>query len=149
MSTLSHNSTASLAAASTVDALLDAAAPYAVALGRALISALFLVAGWAKLQAYAGTQAYMQAAGLPGALLPLVLLVELGGGLAILLGLYARPVAVVLAGFSIVTAVLFHSGADQVSQLMFLKNLGLAGGFLFLAAHGAGRISLDGLRSRS
>ncbi|MDR3418004.1 MAG: DoxX family protein [Nevskia sp.] len=134
---------------SAANALFDSVKPYSSLLGRVLIAALFLVAGWTKLQGYAGTQAYMQAAGVPGGLLPLVLLVELGGGAAIVLGLFTRPVALLLAGFSIFTAVLFHSGADPVSQLMFLKNLGLAGGFLFLVANGAGRLSLDALRGRS
>jgi putative oxidoreductase len=60
------------------------------------------------------------------------------------IGLYTRPVALLLAGFSIIAALLFHAGsADQLQQLMFLKDLGLAGGFLFLVANGAGRLSVD------
>jgi len=124
--------------------LFDAAKPYADVIGRVLIVSLFLVVGWGKVTAYAGTQAYMQHAGVPGALLPLVILLELGGGIAILLGLYTRPVALLMACFSILTGLLFHAGsADQVQQIMFLKNLGLAGGFLFLVANGAGRLSVD------
>ena len=111
--------------------------------GRVLIAAIFILSGWGKIAAYAGTQAYMQSAGVPGGILPLVILVELGGGLAIVLGLYTRAVAVVLAGFSIIAGFLFHHGADQVSQIMFLKNVAMAGGFLFLVANGPGRISLD------
>lgn len=121
----------------------DSTKPYSDVVGRVLIAALFVIAGATKLTGYAGTQAYMQSAGVPGGLLPLVILVELGGGIAIVLGLYTRAVALVLAGFSIITALIFHHGADQVSQIMFLKNLGLAGGFLFLVGNGPGRISLD------
>lgn len=127
----------------------DNTKPYSDVIGRILIAALFVISGAIKLTSYAGTQAYMQSAGLPGGLLPLVILVELGGGVAIVLGLFTRPVAVVLAGFSVITALLFHHGADQVSQIMFMKNLGLAGGFLFLVGNGPGRISLDHAMKRA
>jgi putative oxidoreductase len=104
---------------------------------------------YADLVGHTGTQAYMQAAGVAGALLPLVILVELGGGIAIVAGLYTRLAALLLAGFTILTALLFHTGADQIQHIMFMKNLGLAGGFLFLVAHGAGRLSVDHLRQRA
>lgn len=124
--------------------LFDSLKPYLDLAGRVLISALFVIAGWGKITGYAGTQAYMQAAGVPGALLPLVILLELGGGIAIIVGLYTRPVAFLLAGFSIIAGYLFHAGApDQTNQIMFLKDVGLAGGFLFLSANGAGRLSID------
>ena len=127
-----------------MDNLFDTVKPYTDVVGRVLIALLFLLSGWSKIGAYAGTQTYMQHAGVPGGLLPLVILLELGGGLAIVIGLYTRPVALLMAGFSIVVALLFHaSAADQVQQIMFLKNLGLAGGFLFLVANGAGRLSVD------
>jgi putative oxidoreductase len=124
--------------------LFDSLKPYLDLSGRVLISILFVSAGWEKIPGYAGTQAYMQHAGVPGALLPLVILLELGGGIAIIIGLYTRPVAFLLAGFSIIAALLFHAGsADGMQQIMFLKDLGLAGGFLFLTANGAGTLSLD------
>jgi putative oxidoreductase len=91
----------------------------------------------------------MQSAGVPGGLLPLVILVELGGGVAIIAGYHTRVVALLLGGFSVLAALLFHTGADQVQQIMFMKNLGLAGGFLFLVANGAGRLSVDHLRKRA
>jgi len=128
--------------------LFDSVKSYADVVGRVLIAALFVLAGVSKISDYAGTQAYMQHAGVPGAVLPLVILLELGGGLAIILGLYTRPVALLLAGFSIIAGVLFHGGsADQMQQIMLLKDIGLAGGFLFLVANGAGRLSIDARRT--
>jgi putative oxidoreductase len=129
-----------------MNALFDSAKPYLDLGGRLLIAAIFVMSGWGKINGYAGTQAYMQAMHVPGALLPLVILVEVGGGLAIVLGLFTRIAALALAVFCVLTAVLFHGAADQVNQIMFMKNLGLAGGFLFLAANGAGRVSVDQLR---
>ncbi|TMH72996.1 MAG: DoxX family protein [Betaproteobacteria bacterium] len=117
--------------------------PYTDLVGRVLIAVIFLLSGWSKIAGYAGTQAYMQSAGVPGALLPVVILVELAGGVAIVAGLYTRLTALILAGFSIVAALLFHNGPDLIQHIMFLKNLGLAGGFLFLVANGAGRLSVD------
>ncbi len=118
--------------------------------GRFGLSLLFIISGIGKLAAYAGTQQYMVAAGVPGALLPLVILVELGGGLAILAGAFTRPVAIVLALFTIASAILFHANlADQNQFIHLLKNIAIAGGFLTLAAHGAGSISIDALRRKS
>lgn len=117
-------------------------------LGRVLLAALFLAAGLSKLGAYAQTQAYMAHAGVPGALLPLVLLTEIGGGIAIVLGWRTRWVALLLAGFTVMTGLFFHTDFhDQVQAIMFLKNLAIAGGFLTLAVRGAGPLSLDARRS--
>jgi len=127
--------------------LFDSVKPYADVAGRVLIATVFVLAGFGKISAYTGTQVYMQHAGVPGALLPLVILLELGGGIAIVVGLYTRPVALLLAGFSIIAALLFHGGSgDQMQQIMLLKDFGLAGGFLFLVANGAGRPSVDARR---
>jgi putative oxidoreductase len=112
--------------------------------GRILISAIFLVSGFGKIAQYAGTQAYMSAAGVPGSLLPLVIATEIGGGLAIVLGYKTRWAAVALAGFSVVSALIFHANfADPIQSIMFMKNLAMAGGFLVIAARGAGALSLD------
>jgi putative oxidoreductase len=129
--------------------LFESIEPYAGLIGRVLIAVLFVLSGWSKIGGYAGTQGYMQSAGVPGGLLPLVILLELGGGLAIIAGFYTRVVALLLAGFTVLTALLFHTGADQIQQIMFMKNLGLAGGFLFLFANGAGRLSVDHLLKRA
>jgi putative oxidoreductase len=117
-------------------------------LGRLLLSLIFVVSGVGKIGAYAGTQAYMDSMGVPGVLLPLVIILEVLGGLAIILGWQARVVAFLLAGFCLLSAVLFHGNiGDQGEQIQFLKNLGLAGGFLLIVAHGAGAWSLDNRRS--
>ena len=86
----------------------------------------------------------MASAGVPGTMLPLVIALEIGGGLALILGFQTRLVAFFLAGFCIVTGMLFHSGADQMQQIMFMKNLAMAGGLLAFTVFGAGRLSLDG-----
>ena len=117
-------------------------------LGRLLIALIFVISGVGKLGSYAGTQGYMESMGVPGVLLAPVIALEVLGGLAIILGWQTRLVAFLLAGFCIVSAILFHGNiGDQMQQIQFLKNLGLAGGFLFLVAHGAGAWSLDNRRS--
>ncbi|TCP12495.1 putative oxidoreductase [Crenobacter luteus] len=117
---------------------------------RALMALIFIVAGVGKLGAgYAGTQGYMEAMGVPGFLLPLVILTELGGGLALLAGFQARIAAFLLAGFSLASALIFHTNfAEQVQSIMFMKNLAMAGGLLMVTLHGAGAFSLDAMRSR-
>lgn len=113
---------------------------------RILISAIFILAGANKLFEPAGTIGYIESVGMP---LPQVayggaVVIELVGGLAILAGFKTRLVAYALAAFSIVTALVFHNQiADQTQFVMFFKNLGLAGGFLLLAAFGPGRLSID------
>jgi putative oxidoreductase len=117
--------------------------------GRLLLAAIFVCAGFGKIGAYEGTQAYMAGQGVPGMMLPLVIILELGGGIAIALGLFTRPVAIVLAFFCVASALLFHSNfAEQVQAILFMKNLSIAGGFLVLAAHGPGDISFDNRSSR-
>jgi putative oxidoreductase len=86
--------------------------------------------------------------GVPAGLLPLVIALEVGGAVAIILGWRTRIVAFLLAGFSIVSALIFHRAlGDQMQFILFMKNLAMAGGFLFLVARGAGEWSLDGRRA--
>lgn len=114
--------------------------------GRILMSVIFIVAGIGKISAYAGTQGYMESMGVPGALLPLVIALEVGGGLALLLGWGARLAALALAGFSLVAAVVFHADlGDQMQSILFMKNLALAGGLLLLAVNGPGAFALERL----
>lgn len=112
--------------------------------GRIMISAIFLVTGLGKIAGYAATQGYMAAMGVPGWLLPLVIALEVGGSIAIILGWHTRLVAFLLAGFSVLAALIFHHAlGDQVQFLMFMKNIAIAGGFLLLVARGPGEWSLD------
>ena len=118
-------------------------------LGRVLIAAIFLVAGLNKIGGYAGTQGYMEAMGVPGALLPLVIALEVLGAIAIIVGWRTRLFAFLLAGFSVVAAVIFHRAlGDQMQFILFMKNLAIAGGFLFLVARGPGEWSLDARNGR-
>ena len=116
--------------------------------GRVLISAMFLISGLGKITGYAGTQAYMESAGVPGALLPLVIALEVLGALAVIVGYRTRLAAAALAGFTILAGVMFHGSSDPMQRIMLLKNLAVAGGFLFLVARGAGAWSLDARRER-
>lgn len=122
---------------------------------RILLAFIFITAGWGKITGYAGTAQYMAAMGVPGALLPLVILTEFGGGIAILVGFQTSLVAFLLAGFCVVSGYLFHflaiTGkpenmmADMNNQINFGKNLALAGGFAVLMLHGAGKWAVDAL----
>ena len=112
--------------------------------GRILLAHIFLLAGLNKITGYSGTQGYMEAMGVPGMLLPLVILLEVGGALALIIGWQTRWAAYALALFSIVSALIFHSNlSDQIQMILFMKNLAMAGGLLVLAANGAGAFSLD------
>lgn len=116
-----------------------------IVVARIMASAIFIGAGISKLGAgYAGTQGYMSSMGVPGELLPMVIALELGGGLALLFGFQTRLVAFLLAGFSIAAGLIFHTGADQMQQIMLMKNFAMAGGLLSFTVFGAGRLSLDG-----
>lgn len=106
------------------------------------------MAGISKIGAYAATQGYMESMGVPGALLPLVILLEVAGGLAVLLGWQTRIATVLLAGFSVLSALIFHADfADQMQSILFLKNMAIAGGLLLLAAGGVHDWSIDARRN--
>ena len=112
--------------------------------GRVLLASLFLVSGLGKIGAYSGTVAYMASGGLPEALLPLVVVTEILGAVAIVVGWKTRAVAVLLAAFTLLAAFIFHSNfADPMQMVHFLKNVAIAGGLLLLAAHGPGPLSID------
>lgn len=124
---------------------------FAAPAGRVLLALIFILSGFQKITGYAGTQGYMEAMGVPGFLLPLVILVELGGGLALLVGWQARLAALLLAGFSLLSGVIFHylpslglEGMEaQMQMISFLKNVSIAGGMLMVVALGAGPVSVD------
>jgi putative oxidoreductase len=112
--------------------------------GRILLSVLFLLSGLGKIGAYGATAAYMSSVGVPSALLPVVIAAEVFGAIAIIIGWQTRVTALLLAGYALLTALLFHTNfADQIETIMFLKNVSIAGGFLLLVANGAGPLSLD------
>ena len=122
---------------------------FTLLVGRVGLSLIFILSGISKITAYRATANLLVAHALPPGLLPLVILVELGGGLAILCGLAARSAAIMLFVFSILAAVLFHGNfADHHQWINFMKNLAIAGGFLVLAVHGPGDLSLDAWRRR-
>jgi putative oxidoreductase len=116
--------------------------------GRLLLAAIFLHEAYAKLTAYSAAVAYSEAFGVPGQLLPLAIAAEVGCGLLIVIGYQTRAAALVLAGFCVVTAAVFHTKLGVRNELLhFEKDLAIAGGFLVLFAHGAGAWALDALRS--
>jgi putative oxidoreductase len=121
----------------------------AALVGRLLLAAIFLHEAFAKLTAYSAAVAYSEAFGVPGSLLPLAIAVELGCGLLIAIGYQTRAAALMLAGFCVVTALLFHVKLGNRNELLhFEKDLAIAGGFLVLFANGAGAWAIDALRER-
>lgn len=139
MATLPLDTTAASAPASSALPLV----------GRIGIAAIFVLSGLSKLAAPAGTIAYIQSAGLPLPQLGLAiaLLVELAGGLALILGYRTRLIAGILAVFSVVTAFAFHFDlGDQNQFIHFFKNVAIAGGLLNVVALGGGAWSLDARR---
>jgi len=127
---------------------MDKLNPYLKLLGRILIAAMFLAGGIEKIGGYQGTQGYMAAMGVPGGLLPLVIALELGGGLAIVFGWQTRIAAFLLGGFCALTALIFHANfGDPMQMILFMKNFAIAGGFLFLLAAGPGALSVDAWRA--
>ena len=123
--------------------------PAASFAGRLLLVAIFLIDGWIKINGYAAAVAYMQKFFVPGALLPLAIAVEVAGSLLIIVGWQTRLAALALAVFCLATAALFHSNLSAANEFLhFWKDIGLAGGFLLLAAFGPGGWSLDERMSR-
>lgn len=124
---------------------------FAAPAGRVLLALIFILSGAQKITGYAGTQGYMEAFGVPGALLPIVIVVELVAGVALIIGWQARIAAFLLAGFSLVSGLIFHyipsTGMEgmeaQMQMIMFMKNISIAGGLLMVVSLGAGAFALD------
>ena len=113
-------------------------------LARILISALFLLNGIFKFSNYDGTVEWMEGFGVPGILLIPTIILEIVGPILIILGYKAKIAAGLLSLFCIATAVIFHNDfSDQMQLGSFLKNIGLAGGFLFIFINGTKDLSLD------
>jgi putative oxidoreductase len=144
MNTSSSTANRSLSASVTINRRNAALESFTEFTGRALLASLFLLSGLSKLGAYTATAEYMSAFGVPSALLPAVIATEVLGAIAIMLGWQTRVVAGLLAVFSVLTAITFHTNfGDQIQLIMFLKNVSIAGGFLLLVVNGAGPLSLD------
>ena len=113
--------------------------------GRVLLGAFFVMAGAGKIGAsYAGTAGYMDSMGVPGALLPLVIGLEIIAGLMIITGFRSHWASYALAGFSVVAAFIFHFNfSDQMQSIMFMKNIAIAGALLIIATKSVGEWSID------
>lgn len=124
-------------------------------IGRLALAALFLPAGIGKLTGFEGTVGYIASVGLPLATLGAIIavVVEIGGGVALILGYRARLAALALAVFTLAASVIFHAywavAPEQafMQQLLFYKNIAVTGGLLVLAAQGAGAFALDARRA--
>ena len=133
------------------DANSGGATGAAALLGRLLLSAIFIWSGYAKLIGASGTIACFAKLGLPmpEIAFAVTVAVELGGGLLLLFGLLTRPIAVILALWCIATAFVAHSDfGDRNMQIHFMKNVAMAGGFIYTALLGAGGFSVDALRGQ-
>ncbi|WP_421423184.1 DoxX family protein [Agrobacterium rosae] len=125
---------------------------YLAATGRLLLAVMFIFSGLGKLMAPEATQGYIASVGLPLPLLSylLAVAVELGGGIFLVIGYQTRIVSLVIAAFTLATALIFHNDfTDQNQMIHFLKNISIVGGLLQVAAFGAGSLSLDARRLRS
>jgi putative oxidoreductase len=123
---------------------------YLPAVGRLLIAAIFLISGFGKIAAPAMTLGYIKSAGLPVPMLAylVAIVIEVGGGVLLVVGYQTRIIASVMAVFTVATALAFHTDfADQNQMINFLKNIAMMGGLLQVVAFGAGVISIDGMRS--
>lgn len=117
-----------------------------ILVSRILLAVLFVIAGYGKIQDYDATAGYMQSMHVPAFLLPLVILLELGGGIAIIFGFLTRFTAISIGIFSIVAALLFHNDFSQeMNQMMLMKDFAIAGGFFLLASIGAGKYSIESI----
>jgi putative oxidoreductase len=112
--------------------------------GRILISSVFLISGFNKINQYDGTVKWMESFGVPGILIIPAILLEILGSIMIIIGFKTQVIAIFFSIFCITLAIIFHSDfSNQMQIVSFLKNFALAGGFLFLAINKPGKISLD------
>ena len=112
--------------------------------GRVFISGVFLLSGFSKIGNYDGTVGWMESFGLPGFLLIPAIILEIVAPILIVIGYQTRIAAGALSLFCIATAIIFHTDfSDQMQFIAFMKNLALAGGFLFLVVNGAKGYCLD------
>jgi len=128
----------------TINQLIINNSNYVAPVGRVLIAFMFVMSGLNKINNYGNTAGWMDAMGVPGSLLPIVIVLEVLGGAAIMIGWQTRIAASLFAAFSVMSAAIFHADfSDQNQMILFMKNVSIAGGFLFLIVHGAGTYSMD------
>jgi len=126
----------------------------AILVGRILLGLLFVLSGFSKIGGFNGTVGYIASQGLPmpQVIAAITILVELGGGLALVFGCYTKQAAIVVGVFTLLAAFIFHNfwaapeAQKMMQQINFMKNLSIAGGMFVLAAFGPGRFSLDARR---
>jgi len=112
--------------------------------GRIFISLVFLLSGFNKIGNYEGTIGWMESFGMPGIFLIPAIILEVGAPILIIIGYKVKISAALLSLFCIATAIIFHNDfTNQMEFISFMKNIGLAGGFLFLVVNGAKDFSLD------
>ena len=113
-------------------------------IGRLLISFIFLMSGLNKISNYANTSGWMESMGVSSSLLPLVIIIEILAAIAIIVGWKTKIAAFLLAGFCVLSGLIFHNDfSNQVEMIMLMKNFAIAGGFLILVVNGPGNFSLD------
>ena len=116
--------------------------------GRLLISLMFLMSGLNKIGNYSNTSGWMESMGVSSSFLPLVITLEILAAVAIIIGWKTKIAAFLLAGFCIISGIIFHSDfSNQLEIIMFMKNIAIAGGFLFLVINGPGKFSIDNRRN--
>ena len=113
-------------------------------LGRVFISSIFLLSGINKIQNYEGSHSWMESLGVPGILLIPAIVLEVLAPIFVIVGYQVKISAALLSLFCMATAIIFHTDfSNQMQFISFFKNIGLAGGFLFLVIYGAKDFSLD------
>ncbi|RZV51458.1 MAG: DoxX family protein [Sphingomonadaceae bacterium] len=127
---------------------------YLSPVARLMLSLVFIFSGIRKIQLYSGTALYMERYGVPELFLPLVIVTEIGGGLLLTIGYKARIAALLLAGFSLLSGIIFHlaysweleGSAAAIEMGQFWKNVAIAGGCLLVVSNGAGHLSIDRMK---
>jgi putative oxidoreductase len=128
---------------------MTALGPLFGVVGRILMAQIFLLSGLAKFMNGEAMAQGLVALGLPAVLIYAAAVLEVAGALALIVGYQTRLAALALSGFCVIAGILFHNQfADQVQLVMFMKNLAMAGGLLFLVRDGAGAYSLDARAAR-
>ena len=118
-------------------------------LGRIFISLLFLMNGYFKISNYDGTLEWMESYNVPGILLTPAIILEFAAPILIIIGYRTKIAAFLLTTFCITTALIFHTDfSSQIQITSFLKNIGLAGGFLFIVVNGAKKFSFDNIKKK-